>query len=688
MNLLSLESSPYLLQHAQNPVHWQAWNSETLKKAVGLNKPILLSIGYSACHWCHVMEHESFENEQVAEIMNEHFVCIKVDREERPDVDAVYMDAVQAMGVGGGWPLNVFLLPDTQPFYGGTYFPAQKWANLCFQISEAFKNHEPDLRKSAQGFTKNLQMKEYQKYNFSNKLIFEPFSKKDIEAMVSKITINTDTVWGGQGSAPKFPMPCVVEFLLEYSHKTNDKIVFELVNLTLEKMAFGGIFDQLGGGFSRYSVDNEWFCPHFEKMAYDNGQLIKLYARAYKYSQNPVFKRVVLKSIQWLQADLLAEDGSFYSAQDADSEGEEGKFYVWEETEIENILGEDASQIKSFFQTFPNGNWIEEVAKMNGLDTTTGANILWTNQSIFDFCKIENISAVALENSIEKLLSERRKRIFPSLDDKRITSWNALITSALVESYDVFNDDLYLELAQKNIAFITKTLFKNGKLFRTVKDNQPKINAFLEDYATLILALVKLYQSDFDTNHLSVAETLALTIIENYYDAEEGLFYFCDKTDVQLIANKKEIFDNVIPSSNALTADALYQLGVILGKEDFVLLAEGMLEKMRPIIIQNPEYCAYWANLSSKMSKPRLEIIITGQKALLTVQSLKSDVFYENVYFFSAEKENSLPNFKGKTFSGSQNNFYVCYDKVCQLPVQEIDDALIVINALITQPSN
>ncbi|MFC0183552.1 thioredoxin domain-containing protein [Pseudarcicella hirudinis] len=430
MNRLSQETSPYLLQHAHNPVNWYPWSEEALHKAKTENKPVLVSIGYSACHWCHVMERESFENEDIARIMNEHFINIKVDREERPDVDAIYMDAVQAMGVNGGWPLNVFLMPDGKPFYGGTYFPPQNWRQMLLAVNNGFSNHFEELQKSAEGFTKNMLFSESEKYGLT--IEEKLFSEKGLENMFKKLAFGFDAEWGGFNRAPKFPMPSIWLFMLRYFRSSNNPEALEHLKLTLNKMAQGGIYDQLGGGFARYSVDGEWFCPHFEKMLYDNGQLVSLYAEAYSLTKEPLYKETVYETIEWLSREMVNAEGGFYSALDADSEGVEGKFYTWTRHEIEQILGENAGEFCETYQVTEAGNWEDEV------------NILW---------KAEPVLNSKFAESIRLLMLARDQRIRPGLDDKVLCSWNALMLKGLVDAYRVFNEDRFLVLAKKQCAF-------------------------------------------------------------------------------------------------------------------------------------------------------------------------------------------------------------------------------------------
>ncbi|MCU0468256.1 MAG: thioredoxin domain-containing protein [Arcicella sp.] len=652
MNRLQQETSPYLLQHAQNPVDWFPWGEEALQKAKNDNKPILVSIGYSACHWCHVMEHESFEKEEVAEVMNKHFVNIKIDREERPDIDAIYMDAVQAMGVRGGWPLNVFLMPDGKPFYGGTYFPKDNWLKLLVAVNNGFENHRDELQKSAEGFTENMLFRESDKYG----LLFENqvFTKDDLFVMYEKLSQTFDAEWGGFERSPKFPMPSIWQFLMRYAHLQNDELAQKHLLLTLNKMAIGGIYDQVGGGFARYSVDGEWFCPHFEKMLYDNGQLVSLYAEAFAYTGEELYKETVYETIDWLEREMTNQEGGFYSALDADSEGVEGKFYVWYKEEINQLLGDKAEAFCKDYQVSQYGNWEH------------GVNILWKNEAILNS---------QYQNELKILHEYRAKRIRPGLDDKILCSWNALMLNGLVDAYRVFGEDRFLTLALKNAHFIKEKFLKNETLFHSYKNGELKINGFLEDYATVIQAFVNLYQATFDENWLHLSEKLTLYVYQNFWDEEDQFFYFTDKNAEELIARKKEIFDNVIPSSNSIMAKNLYQLGLLLDRQDFLDLSRLMLGKMKSLLVKNPDYLTNWGCLVSQMASPTAEIAIVG-KGSLSFRADLDKAFFPNKILVGTSTSSSLPLLENRDAKDGQTQIFVCYDKTCQLPVSSVPEAL------------
>ena len=653
MNRLQKETSPYLLQHAQNPVDWFAWGEEALQKAKTENKPILVSIGYSACHWCHVMEHECFEKEEVAEVMNRYFVNIKIDREERPDIDAIYMDAVQAMGVQGGWPLNVFLMPDGKPFYGGTYFPRENWIQLLKSVNNGFVNHQDELQKSAEGFTENMLFKESAKYG----LVFEnqEFIKDDLDKMYQKLSSNFDEDWGGFERSPKFPMPSIWQFLMKYTHLTQDEKALNHLKLTLNKMAIGGIYDQLGGGFARYSVDGEWFCPHFEKMLYDNGQLVSLYSEAYTLSGEQLYKETVYETIGWLKREMTSPEGGFYSALDADSEGVEGKFYVWTKAEIEAILGDEAEEFCKIYQVIDQGNWED------------GVNILWKNEGILNSSQSKNI---------QKLLEKRAEKIRPGLDDKILCSWNGLMLKGLVDAYRAFGEQDFLDLALQNANFIKENFLKDNILSHSYKNGETKIQGFLEDYAAVIEAYLNLYQATFEENWLHLAEKLSLYVCQNFWDEEDQLFFFTDKNAENLIVRKKEIFDNVIPSSNSMMARNLYTLGLILDRQDFKDLSTLMLAKMKDLLLKNVDYLTSWACLATQMVSPTAEIALVGNDFLKFRKDVDSR-YYPNKILTGTSSESQLPLLENRTAKPDETLIFVCYNKTCQLPVKTVEEAFL-----------
>jgi uncharacterized protein YyaL (SSP411 family) len=670
-NKLSLESSPYLLQHAYNPVEWYPWGEEALQKAQAEDKPIIVSIGYSACHWCHVMERESFENEQIALIMNTYFVCIKVDREERPDVDAIYMDAVQAMGVHGGWPLNAFLMPDTKPFYGGTYFPPKDWAQILLNIAEAYKKHKAELAESAEQFAENIAISEIQKFRLSSDK--SSFTPDELRRMYSKVATKFDPVKGGTGKSPKFPMPSIYLFLLRYYHITQDTGALNQVRLTLNQMAFGGIYDQVGGGFARYSVDEHWFAPHFEKMLYDNGQLLSLYAEAFNATKDTLYKEVVYQTVNFVRRELTSPQGGFYSALDADSEGEEGKFYVWtypawqQALEEVDLLGIPKEIFEEYYHLRTQGNWEH------------GNNILYRDATEEAFAKAKNLELQQFSkaNSLLQahLLSVREERVRPGLDDKMLCSWNGLMLKGLVDAYKVFGEQSFLDLALQNACFI-KTNMQNGKgLCHSYKNGKATITGYLEDYAFVIDGYIALYEATFDEEWLNEAGLLTKYVVKNFYDEAEKLFFFTDTNAEKLIARKKELFDNVIPASNSVMAKNLYTLGLLLDKPSYTELAESMLATVKKLIVSDPQYLSNWASLAAYWSQPTAEIAIVGPEAENFRRELEQ-YYYPNKIITGTFVESWLPLLENRGVVGGKTTIYVCYNKACKMPVYSVIDAI------------
>ena len=514
-NKLIHSTSPYLKQHAYNPVQWNPWGNEALQRAIEEDKPLIISIGYSACHWCHVMEHESFENEEIANVMNNGFVCIKVDREEHPDVDQLYMEAIQIMGINGGWPLNVFAMPDQRPFYGGTYFQRRQWLHILTSIRQAFLEKRNDLEESAGAFAKSLSITDTEKYGFLDHGLSANLDELKLMALAMKS--HFDRKEGGLARTPKFPNPSIWKFLLVANSKINDQEIHDQIKLTLHKMASGGIYDQIGGGFARYAVDDRWFAPHFEKMLYDNAQLISLYAMAYQVEKNERFKEIVYESIDFIKRELTSPDHGFYSALDADSEGEEGNFYIWRAEELNDLLKEDGELVMNFYNVESQGNW------------ERGANILFAKQSLEEFAEMHGMKANAFKSKLDKakstLLSKRAIRERPGLDDKILTSWNALMLKGLIDAFHAFGESSFLDSAEKNASFIHENLFVEGSLLRSHSNGSDVIMGFLDDYAFTIDGFLALYQTNFERKWLDLAIELADYAIAHFYDPQEELFF-------------------------------------------------------------------------------------------------------------------------------------------------------------------
>ncbi|MPR36673.1 thioredoxin domain-containing protein [Salmonirosea aquatica] len=669
MNQLATETSPYLLQHAHNPVEWYPWGEAALEKAKSQDKPILVSIGYSACHWCHVMERECFEDPGVAAVMNEHLVCIKVDREERPDVDAIYMDAVHLMGVRGGWPLNVFLMPDAKPFYGVTYLPPQNWVQLVRSIQNAFTNHRAELTASAESFAHSLQTGEIEKYGLSPER--SAYSEDFLDRMFEGLKRQFDTVNGGTNRAPKFPMPSIYKFLLRYFDTTQNPEALAQVELTLNRMALGGIYDHVGGGWARYSVDGEWFIPHFEKMLYDNAQLISLYSEAYSLTKNPLYSDRIRHTLLWLTSEMQSPEGGFYSALDADSEGVEGKYYLWTAEELREVLGDDHAWFAKLYDLSENGNWEHG---LNHLHLTQDANIAARLKGIFTENFEKDYAAV-----LQKLAIRRSERVRPGLDDKILASWNGLLLKGLTDAYRALGDEAIRDTALYLGEFLRDKFIEEGTLWHSYKEGKRKINGFLEDYAAVSDGLLGLYQITFDETWLRLAENLLDQTIENFYDPSDGLFFFTDAKAEALIARKKEIFDNVIPSSNSLLAQALYQAGLLLDRTDFIDMVDKMLGTLDKILESDIQVATNWAALYSQRVNPTAEVVITGPEG----EAIRKDFdryFVPNKIVAGSAETSNLPLLEGRTPLDMQTFIYICFNKTCQLPVKTVEEALALLS--------
>jgi uncharacterized protein YyaL (SSP411 family) len=669
MNHLANSTSPYLLQHAGNPVNWYPWGTEALRKAKNENKLILVSIGYSACHWCHVMEHESFEDESVAAVMNEYFVCIKVDREERPDIDQIYMSAVQLMTGRGGWPLNCICLPDERPIYGGTYFRKNDWTSLLFNLADFYKQKPAEAAEYAQKLTDGIN--QYESIDFITEQT--EYEKADLELIVANWERYFDKIEGGMGSQPKFPMPNNWQFLMRYAHLMNDDKIGKIVSLTLHKMAFGGIYDHIGGGFARYSVDNRWHVPHFEKMLYDNAQLISLYAEAYTWQRDELYKQVVEQIITFTLRELTSPETGFYSALDADSEGVEGKFYTFSKAEIGELLGADADLFNIYYNVTDEGNWQEE--QTNVFFRKEEDKALADKIGLSVDTLLKKVAA-----SCQKIFEARSSRIRPGLDYKILASWNGLMLKGLCDAYRAFNNPEYLQTALKSAGFITANLIKNdGKLTRIYNANPSKQAvevAFLDDYANIIDAFIALYEVTFDEQWLHQAKTLTDYAIAHYYGADDGIFYFTADDSQQLIARKSEIMDGVIPASNSVMARCLKKLGLFFDEENYTAISAQLLHKVMPHLAKYGSSYSNWSALLLEEVFGVYEIAITGNNA----ENLRVEM--ENNYIpnkiILGGNKGSLPLLQGKF--GNAGQIFICKDKTCSLPVDNITDALKQIN--------
>ncbi|MBL6875253.1 MAG: thioredoxin domain-containing protein [Chitinophagales bacterium] len=665
-NHLIDQSSPYLLQHAYNPVDWYPWGEDALKKAKDENKLILISIGYAACHWCHVMEHESFEDSSVAAYMNEHFIAIKVDREERPDIDQVYMNAVQLLSGSGGWPLNCIALPDGRPIYGGTYFPKKQWLNLLEQVGDFVKKNPEKAEQQAVALTAGVQKSEL--------IQFQEEHSKHTAGDLVKIWDNwkpkMDFNQGGIDRSPKFPLPVSYEYLLQYHFLSKDESALNITELTLRKMADGGIYDQIGGGFARYSTDAKWKVPHFEKMLYDNAQLVGLYARAFQHSKNPYYKQIVEESLGFIQREMTSDEGGFYSSLDADSEGEEGKFYVWKAEELDAVLGEESTVVKEFYNVSESGNWESN-------------NILYRTRSKEDVANKYGLGLDQLNEKLAKakkaLLKERAKRIRPGLDDKILCAWNALMLKGYVDAYRSLQGDEYLKIAEKSAAFILENFKRtDGGLNRNYKNGQSTINGFLDDYAFTIEAFIGLYQATLAEKWLIEADLLMAYALAHFGDENSMMFFYTSDEDNALIARKMEVTDNVIPSSNSAMAKNLYILGKLLYKDEYIDRSVQMLNNVKEQTPTGMSYYANWDILLSWLVSEPYEVVVVG-KDYLAMRKEFDQHYLPNVFFAGGRTEGKLAIAENKMVKGT-TTIYVCQNKVCELPTESVHDALKQLN--------
>ncbi|MDX1908082.1 MAG: thioredoxin domain-containing protein [Bacteroidia bacterium] len=650
-NRLIHQTSPYLLQHAHNPVDWYPWGPEALAAAQAQNKLLLVSIGYAACHWCHVMERECFEDPEVARIMNASFICIKIDREERPDIDKIYMDAVMLMTGRGGWPLNAIALPDGRPVYGGTYFPRQTWVQVLRQLADLYAR-EPER---AFAYAEEL----------AGAIIGmdqptgggRTFSPEDFDTIRQHWLSHLDPEWGGrQVNANKFPLPANNLFLLRAGWLARDEEMLAAAHLALEKMALGGIFDQLGGGFARYSVDPVWKVPHFEKMLYDNGQLISLYAEAWLQSPHPLYAQVIRQTLDWVAREMTAPEGAIYAALDADSEGVEGKFYTWTYDEVAAVLGEDTRLFADYYNVSAAGNWEH-------------TNVLFALEPEGEYAMRWGLDSSAVQNTLaacrERLLAARGQRIRPGLDDKILTSWNALMLKGYVDAYRALGSPAYLAAALRIATFVREHMTDGGRLWRTWKAGKPAINAFLDDYAALTEALLALYQVTFDVQWLQQAETHVAYVMAHFSNPGNGLFFYTSDEDPVLIRRKTEVQDDVIPSSNALLAHSLFTLGLLLDRAEYQTRAQQMIAAVQGDLLANPDWHACWALLMLRYYFPHYEVVIGGPEAVAQRPDWEA-FYYPNRIFAGATQPGDLPLLQGRVTAETLH--YVCEGQTCQLP--------------------
>jgi len=658
-NRLINETSPYLLQHAHNPVDWYAWSPEALERAKAEDKLMLLSIGYSACHWCHVMEHESFENASIAKVMNDNFVNIKVDREERPDLDQIYMTAVQMMTGSGGWPLTIFLLPTGEPIFGGTYCPPDDRYNrpgfmrVLQTIADAYRTQRDEIVKNAAQFREHLARPAIQKGDGIT--IDEELLDSAYRAIASRF----DSRYGGFGGAPKFPPSMSIDFLFRYYDRTGDDQALHMATLTLDRMAYGGMYDQVGGGFHRYSTDDHWLVPHFEKMLYDNALLARAYIDAHRITGSRLYKRITEETLDFVVREMRAPNGAFYSTQDADSEGVEGKFYVWSLEEFTKIVGDDAELLAKYFDVTEQGNFEEH-------------NILNVPREPELFCKLEGISLQELEAKVEtakkKLYAEREKRVRPGRDEKVLTDWNGLMLRAFAEAAAHFGRDDYRSIAEANARFLLETMWDGNRLLHSFKDGRARFNAYLDDYVNVVDGLFTLYELTFDATWLDAAMRITDVMVVQFWDREGGGFHFTGKDHETLIARTKDFFDNATPSGNSVAADVLLRLAAILDRKDYrekaenvVTSAAGLLKQYASGFGRMLAAVDFWVGTSK-------EIAIAGNPSIFLPAVRKQYLPRTVVAAGAAGKIALLQN---RPMIDGKPTAYICENFACKNPVTD-----------------
>ena len=660
-NSLSNQTSPYLLQHAHNPVNWFPWGEEALSKAKLENKLLIISIGYSSCHWCHVMEHESFEDTSVAQAMNEFYVSIKVDREERPDIDQIYMDAAYLLTGRGGWPLNVVALPDGRPVFAGTYFRKDDWLKILNYFADLYKKEPQTFHQEAGKLTEALGSMEIPVSNGN----IVSFNKENISLAVNQLINHIDFAKGGTVGAPKFPMPNIYEFLLKYYYHTNQAEVLKAITITLDNIARGGIYDHIGGGFARYSTDDEWKVPHFEKMLYDNAQLVSLYSNVFKVTKDEWYKKIVSETLEFVDRELTDKSGGFYSSLDADSEGEEGKYYVWQKKEIDDLLGEKSELFCEYFSISSIGNW-------------EGKNILYITKKRDKLLERYQISEEQFDNILSKskkiLLHIRSKRIRPGLDDKILTSWNALMLKGYVNAYNAFGKNEFLQNAIINGNFISKKMMhEDGRLNRNFKNGKSNINAFLDDYAYTIEAFISLYEATFDEQWIYKAKQLADYVLNHFYETKSGMFYYTSDIDDPLITRKIDLSDNVTPSSNSSIAISLIKLSKYFFNSGYDKTAGKLIGNMKEMTLKNPHFHSNWLLAVSYSVFPYYEVAVVGD-SFEEKKNLFLEQYIPNISLAGGDGRASLELIEHKYVNG-KTLIYVCENGACQLPVEEFSAA-------------
>lgn len=657
-NRLQFSSSPYLKEHADNPVDWYEWGDEALNKAKLENKPLLISIGYASCHWCHEMENESFMDTGVARMMNEKFICIKVDREERPDIDQIYMNALQLLTGDGGWPLNAFALPDGKPFHAVTYNDKKSWLNLLNGVSKAYNNKHNLVVTQANALLNGMVEQDIS-------FIETTHGKKENvsdASLFNSIYAKADTMNGGLQGSQKFPTPVFIEYLLQHYYITHDSKALSLAEITLKKMALGGMYDHVAGGFARYTIDSLWRVPHFEKMLYDNGQLVSAYAHAYQLTKNEFYKSKLVETIAFVEATLAAPGGGYYSSLNADTEDGEGMFYAWRRKEVAGI----DPVIAEYYHVTEKGNW------------KPSHNILYADKTPAEFALTKNISTeaflVRLNETNSRLLKERNKRIKPSVDTKIITGWNSIMLKGYADAYAATGNEDYLAKAKSCAAFIEKNLLGNeGSLYRNFKDGKARIAGFLDDYAWAISALIRLYEMSFENHWIELAKKVSGYAIKNFYNSNTGLFFYAEQPS-GLVLRKTEIADDALPSSNALMAKNLYLLGKVYEDAAYTSKVATMKQSVADRVSKMPRFHLQWCLLKELLSGKSYEVAITGKDALVKNQELQQS-FLPTTLVMGSIEQSALPLLQNKLVVG-KTIIYVCTDKVCKRPEEETSRAL------------
>ena len=673
-NHLQSEKSLYLQQHAHNPVDWFPWSEAAWEKARMENKLVLISIGYSSCHWCHVMENESFTDSATAKLMNDHFVCIKVDREERPDIDQIYMKAVQIMTGSGGWPLNCFTLPDGKPIYGGTYFPNPTWKDLLQRLSQFYRENPLQAVKYSEELTQGLHQQEYKTSQNTSKEL----DKKVLHTTVAEWKKYIDNVDGGPNRSPKFPLPNNYEFLLRYAIENNDHELLKYVELTLKKMAYGGIYDQIGGGFARYSTDSAWKIPHFEKMLYDNAQLLSLYSKAYQQNHNPLFKKIIIETAAFMKKEMSDGEGRYFSSIDADSEGEEGKFYVWTKEELETVKlpsianNKEKELLFDYFNINERGYWEKNTyLPLRHLD----------NQALADKYDLSLEELNSFISATQKTLYTKRSgRIHPGLDEKVITSWNSLVVKGLCDAYQALADKAYLNEAIACMNQINANAYNHtGNLLHVESQKGRLKTGYLEDYAFTASALISLYTVTFNEAWLVDAKKLTEASIEHFYDSENNMFWFTSNEDHSLISRVKEINDNVIPSSNSEMANVLFLLSEYFDEPRYSQMSTTMLSAVTDDMQKWGSAYSNWANLLMNYSSPFKQTVITGIDAETQRKKISANYLPNVLMAGSMLSSSELPILSNRFVEG-KTFIYVCEDRTCKLPVETATEALKILN--------